>query len=273
MQAFELISKFLYLTELLNNFHAHMDSKLSHLPAWFGEKSVNDDKAPLKQAFSEWSYDSEVGHSTLSCPGALAGTVETLQLVVDINAAKDDFKTFATKYLKDHQLTNTKLIRQLLKQAGFPGIRLRQVYRHIRTLSFHPKRISFTQTHHNTYRIISKEEALLRLQKVGSGPNIDWQKAKLASISDEKLVIRHDIKPLWAVNASTFKFDTGRSQYLKLLTRLPVVYLHDETQPLSLVGFSRPYQRHQKKPRSDKRIESTPFLPSIFAYRYKAMNG
>ncbi len=269
MFATDIVSKFLHIVTLLENFKLHIDSELMDKPAWVNDWKLMTDKQAIKNSFTEFSHHNLISQSTLSCPGALAGTNETLLQIAMINEAKDDFRRTVGLYLDSFKTKNTRIIRDILTQSGFSPIRLRQVYRRIHVVQFHPKRISFTRTHHSSHRIITREEALIRLDKVGKGANIELQKKRLAAIDDPYFVVRHQIKPIWAVNISTFKKDNGQINYMKYMTRLPIVYLHDDSLPLPIVGLSRPYTRHKLIARCDKSIEPIPVLPSIFAYRYK----
>ncbi|MCW8452595.1 hypothetical protein [Legionella quinlivanii] len=269
MLATDIVSQFEALMERLNQLSCHIDTVLYDKPAWLGGEKITD-KSFIKSVFKEFSFDSSIGQCTLSCPGALAGTLETLEIIKQVNQQKLDFRISVDFYLKARGLSGTAAIHDLLRQAGYSAIRLRQVYRTIHGISFHPRRISFTQTRHNSHRVITRSEAEERLMKIGQGANIDWQKERLQLIDDKTLVIQHVIKPIWAVNISTFKQEDGRATHQKLLTRLPIVYLQDANLPEPLVGFSRKYQRQSDRSRKDKAIEATPLLPSLCAYRYKS---
>jgi hypothetical protein len=75
------------------------------------------------------------------------------------------------------------------------------------------------------------------------------------------------MKPYAAVNVS-FRDASGALVMDKIHTSLPIFFLKDPKAALPEVRFSSP-RRTPKQARSDKKVEDSPFLPSISAYRYK----
>lgn len=207
---------------------------------------------------------------TYSCPGAVAGTDQTIALIQQVNAAKDAFKLAVTEIKQGSKQDISKVIRALLAQKGHTAIKLKQVYRHIPYINYHPRRIAWSKGKHGLSKTISLHEAKRLLLKAGRGEHIDIQLAKLSMLDDKtRLVIHRDIKPCWVVNIATFK-EGKKSQFEDLKTSLPIFYLFDFGLEPPVVCLSEPNQRIVKT-RADKVLEAAPFLPSISAYRTKCL--
>jgi hypothetical protein len=266
-----IIEHYQIILSTLEKLASHIKQDLNTYPSWIKEEDkIISDFDKLINAFCYFLPGGPTPQHTFACPGAFAGNEQTILLVDTVNQAKQQFREVANSYLANQKITDTLVVRQLLARAGYPGIKLRQVYRHIRYINFHPRRISFTRVRHNSHRIIDKQEALERVTKAGQGLHISVQQDQLRALDhDAFLVIHRDVQPIWACNISTFKNDDGKSSFLKILTSIPLLYLHDSTQPLPMIAFSKPITRHQLGPRCDKKIEEQVFLPSISAYRYK----
>ncbi|WP_103989366.1 hypothetical protein [Legionella quinlivanii] len=203
--------------------------------------------------------------ATSAYQGALGGLPITLQLAEAFNAAKDRFHENCKSYMNEQKQRETLIIHMILRNAGFPPVKLKQVYRHIPILNFHPRLISYCRLRHNSKIKVSPSEAQQRLKKAGKGAHIDIQLDKITQ--QDKLVIHRETHSLWAANISTFKDSSNRVTTRKLLTSMPVIYLHDKQYPEPRVKYSEQRERHQRR---DKRIENDVFLKSIHAYRYKS---
>lgn len=209
---------------------------------------------------------------TFACMGAVGCTLDTLTLIDTVNAAKDNFRRIIDTYLKQLSPTkrDTTIIRDILARHGHPSIKLKQVYRHIKYLTYHPRKISFTQVAHSTHKPVTRPMAEKLLHEVGEGKHIEVQLAKISLLGpQDKLIIRRDIHDCWLVNVATFKNNEGRSTFSKIWTSMPLFYVLDEKLPYPHVSFSNRYDKHKKGPRADKMLEDKPFLTSISAYRYK----
>jgi hypothetical protein len=270
MNSLKVIEHFKALHYQLNELAEHISNDLASYPVWVMDKGeLTNNRNIAEKIFLEFSHHSNLGQETLSCPGSIAGNLKTVDLVKNINEAKSVFQATCSFYLKMLDTRDTQPIRKLLGGIGYPDIKLRQIYRKINYINFHPRKISFTLSKHNSHRVVSKKEALDKLNKLGQGSHIHWQCDLIKKMDDEKIVIHDEIKPIWAVNLSTFKKEDGKSDFMKILTRLPIIYLHDFNLPPPQVNFSRGYERKNNSPRADKKIETEPFLPSLRGYKYK----
>lgn len=268
-----IVEAFEAVEQALNQLCLHVHDELREFPLWIdngaGALTANRDKV----IYALKHFQPTLGlapQETYACVGAVGGTRETLHLVERVNHAKTQFKQHVDQYLKETGGRDTALIREILAHHGYPAIKLKQVYRQIRTIPYHPRRIAFSQGRHNSHKIITKRQAEQLLQEIGQGLHIEIQLAKLSLLgSQEKLAIHRDVQACWLANVATFKNEEGHSITEKVQTSLPLFYCHDLQLPEPHVLFSQRSTRHKALPRADKRIEDEPFLSSLSAYRYK----
>lgn len=266
---FDIIQHYSYFLTVLQQFVDHIHNDLQAFPIWIADKQqLSHNRAKLLAAVSLLSHSGDSGQETFSCPGLFGGNEQTILLQKKLNDAKDAFQQIVQHFLKQESLMVTTVVRDILAKAGFPHVKLRQVYRHIKQIPFHPRRVSFGFAKSSSHRIISAIEAERLLYKVGKGANIDIQLKKVYELSDsDSLVIVRQIKPVWVANAATFKNEDGLSHTLKIRTSLPLVYYQDMSRPKPDVQFAKVSLKRGE--RSDRQLEEEPFLPSISAYRYK----
>ncbi|MGQ3887489.1 DNA replication terminus site-binding protein [Legionella sp. CNM-1927-20] len=274
MSAIDIIDCFNALLKNLEEFKIHVYQELKNNPVWINDPSnkeilISDYNHFIAALTDFYPGDLETPQHTKSFQGALGGNLTTLQLVNSVNKSKDQLKAVINEYLNEIKTKDTQVIHTLLKNARFPRLKLKQVYRHIPCIDYHPRRITFTQVKHNSHKVISKKELAARLDKIGKGRHIDVQQQKLQYLDDDKLAIHRDTQSLSAVNIATFKNEEGLSFTRKLMTSMPIVYLQQDNLPLPEVGYSRRQKRSLSTVRSDKKIEDEVFLPSAAAYRYK----
>jgi len=267
----QFIRCFTALLQALDACKAHIQSDLSQLPLWVDNGAeafvANRDKV----LFALGNFGPTQGLSpqeTFKCPGVVAGTPQTLALIDNVNHAKNAFKETVHACQKAMQQDVTKFVRDSLAHAGYPGIKLKQVFRHILYIDYHPRRIAWTKGKHTTSKQLSKQDSEKLLDKAGQGLHIEIQKIKLNGLNPQTTLIKHRaIKPCWVVNIGSFK-ENNCSAYEDIRTALPLFYLHHQQLPHPIVCFTKP-RRQSRKVRMDKQIESVVFLPSISVYRYK----
>jgi DNA replication terminus site-binding protein (Ter protein) len=267
----QFVSYFTTLLQALDTCNAHIQSNLSELPLWVDNGANEFVKNRGKVIFALGNFVPTQGLSpqeTFKCPGVVASTLQTLKLIDEVNQAKSAFKQLVRTCQQTMQLDMTKFVRTTLAHAGYPGIKLKQVFRHIIYIDYHPRRIAWTKGKHTTSKQLSKQASEKLLDKAGQGLHIEIQKAKLNSLHHQTKLIKHRaIKPGWVVNIGAFK-ENNCSAYEDIRTALPLFYLHDQQLPNPIVCFAKP-RLQTRKMRADKQIESVAFLPSISVYRYK----
>ena len=267
----QFVSCFTALLQALDSFNAHIQTELNKLPLWVDNGAEVFVRNRDKVIFALANFSPTQGLSpqeTFKCPGVVAGTAQTLMLIDRLNQSKSSFKELVRVCQQSTQQDITKFVRDTLAHAGYPGIKLKQVFRHINYINYHPRRIAWTKGKHTTSKQLSKHASEKLLDKAGQGLHIEIQKVKLNGLHAETKLIKHRaIKPGWVVNIGSFK-ENNCSAYEDIRTALPLFYLHDQQLPNPIVCFSK-LRAKNRKIRIDKQIESVAFLPSISVYRYK----
>jgi hypothetical protein len=267
----QFIRGFTALLEALDAFKAHIQSDLSQLPLWVDNGAEDFVKNRDKVIFALGNFGPTQGLSpqeTFKCPGVVAGTQQTLVLIDKVNQAKNAFKKTVHACQQTMQKDITKFVRDSLAYQGYPGVKLKQVFRHIIYIPYHPRRIAWTKGKHTTSKQLSKKDSEKLLDKAGQGLHIEIQKIKLSGLPHQTTLIKHRaIKPGWVVNIGSFK-ENNCSAYEDIRTALPLFYLHNQQLPHPIVCFAKPRVQNRKI-RMDKKIESVAFLPSISVFRYK----
>lgn len=267
----DIISSFELFLKALDKLCEHVLNDLKQYPVWI-DNGHGQFIHSRKQAVSAIKHISP--HINLSptetfvCPGVMGGTIKTFALIDKLNKSKDDFKQKVLKYNDICKRNTTRPVREILAIAGYGGVKLIQVYRHITYVEFHPRRIAWSKSKNATYKRISITAARNMLLKAGKGKHIDMQLSKLGLLkSHQNLVIFRQTRDYWGVNIATFKNQYGHSKNYRLRNEsLPLFYLHDKKLPEPIVCFSN---IGKVRKRSDKKIEDMSFLKSIKAYRYK----
>lgn len=267
----QLILLFEELLNLISQLNLHIQTDLKELPLWVdnGADGFVSNRSKVMLALGNFSPTPGLSpQETFKCPGAVASTLTTLDLIAEVNAAKNIFKALVRLCHQEMKQDVSKFVRDTLAHAGYPSIKLKQVFRHIAFITYHPRRISWTKGKHTTSKLLSKKASEEMLIKAGKGEHIEIQRVKLNNLDHKaKLVQYRCIKPIWVVNIASFK-ENKRSKYEDIRTALPLFYLHDQQLTGPMVGFGK-LRVQNRKTRSDKKIESVPFLPSISVYQYK----
>jgi len=267
----QFINHFESLLDKLEQLNAHIKCDLSELPLWVDNDAEVFVRNRDKVIFALANFGPTQGLSpqeTFKRPGVVAGTPKTLALIDKVNQAKSTFKELVRACQQSTQQDITKFVRGALAHAGYPAIKLKQVFRHIIYIAYHPRRIAWTKGKHTTSKQLSKQASEKLLDQAGQGLHIEIQKVKLSGLHHQTKLIKHRaIKPGWVVNIGSFK-ENNCSAYEDIRTALPLFYLHNQQLPNPIVCFGK-LRVQNRKMRVDKQIESVAFLPSISVYRYK----
>ncbi|HAF86957.1 MAG: hypothetical protein CMF38_00510 [Legionellaceae bacterium] len=267
----DIIQLFRQFKHHLTQLNQHICHELNHLPKWIADtnfETLNYDEEHLLAALMQLAPQTEMPQATYACPGAVGCTHDTMQLITQLNQTKSEFKALIQQFLRVHQYDDTKIIRDLLKKDGHGLIKLKHVYRHIKVIDYHPRRIALGQSRSSSHRVISIDDAINLLNRTGQGAHIDIQIKQVQQLPmHSTLVILRKIPAHWVANISTFKDNAeGMSTTVKIKSSLPIFYIHDASLPMPVVEFAK--KRSKEKQRSDKKLEDEAFLPSISAYRY-----
>ncbi len=269
----DIVSSFETFLCALDALCLHVHDDLNKLPVWVDNEKGQfiNDRDKLIYVLKHISPKAGLApQETYSCPGVVGATSETIKLIDKVNTAKDDFKKVVLKYKDIFKANPTKPARQILASAGYGGVKLVQVYRHIPYIDFHPRRIAWSLSKDSRNQRISISQAKEMLLRTGQGEHIEIQLAKLSLLKPrDRLVIYRPLGEYWGINIATFKDKHNHSTNYRIRKEsLPLFYLHNEKLSDPDVCFSKKSDRYNTKIRVDKKIEERPFLKSIKAYRY-----
>jgi hypothetical protein len=269
----EIVGAFEAFLFAIDKLCLHIIDDLKDYPIWVdnGHGEFVNDRDKVVYVLKHISPKLDLNpQETYSCPGAVGATYKTFELIQEVNIAKDNFRSNVQEYKDLFKPNPTRPARQIIAAAGYGGVKLLQVYRHIHFIDFHPRRIAWTKSKKSSNVIINKAQAEKLIYKIGKGEHIDIQLAKLSLLKpDQQLVVYRPLRSFWGVNTSTFKDNDNYSTFHRIREiSLPLFYLHESGLPTPLVCFSSKSSR-KVNVRMDKLAEDEPFLKSIHAYRYK----
>ena len=229
-----------------------------------------------------WYEGSGDGRETLTCPGIVGASAETLVAAQACNTAKDAFKSavLALKQLGRveekaaiaHLHRRQELIASAMRQMGATRLNLKQAYRHIPLLMERPLKIGFTWSRQGRViqRIKPAEARRLLVQRVKT-PQIDVELQHVAQLNEQEVLAQvRSVCPHLRANL-VFAVDGSSSVRRRLMqTPLPVLVplLLDQSLPEFVPVASEPPVSLRLR-RADVRIEDEPFLPSVRVYRYR----
>ncbi len=229
-----------------------------------------------------WYEGSEDGRETLTCPGIVGASPETLIAAQTCNTAKDAFKTavLALKTLGriEMKAAMTDLHRRqesitvAMRRMGAARLNLKQAYRHIPLLVERPLKIGFTWSRQG--RVIQRTrlaDVRRLLEQRVETPQVLLERQRLAEISsDEVLAQVRSVCPHLRANL-VFAATEGSGVRRRLMqTPLPIVTPLQPSQSLpEFVPVPAEPPVGLRLRRADVRIEDEPFLPSVRVHRYR----
>jgi hypothetical protein len=282
----DLLESFECMLAVLDDFCTLLRQDAA-LPAWVSrtEQEVQDDLAVrLKAVYlyqALWYEDDQDGRETLTCPGIIGASLETMEAAQACNAAKEAFKAavLALKTLskpdanalmvdlhKRHEVVATAM-----KRMGAARLNLKQAYRHIPLLGRRPEKIGFTWSKQGrTIQRTGVAEARRLLQRRRETPQVQLELHRLAGIPEYEVLARvRSVCP--HLRANIVFMGTGRQVQRRLMQApLPILVPLQAGERLpEFVPIPPEPVGGLRLQRSDVRIEEDVFLPSIRAYRYR----
>lgn len=229
--------------------------------------------------------DDQAPREILISAGFIGASPETLKLAQELNEGKNAFKqsVLALKSLKlsikdnliaqDMQSILKKrpnVLTKTLQHAGLSRIHLKQCYRQIPILLHAPQKISWTWAHTRSIKKITVAQADSLLSQKGDNPNIEVQRKKLYSLSNnEPLAIIQELAPHLRANI-VFNID---HHIKRMMIKGPMPIFFPATRQTPYPQYKAPKQKQEKNKnrviRSDVKIDPTPFLPAIRVHRYQ----
>ncbi|WP_133245419.1 DNA replication terminus site-binding protein [Pelagibaculum spongiae] len=250
-----------------------------------GEASFNQpaQSAAIK-IFNQYQYlDEQPSRNTITMPGLLACTAETLSIATQLNAAKQRFEKLMqqlkTEKIKRDEESLTASIEQILKlrnveayetlnRHGLARLNLRQCYRQITVLEQKPLKVSWSWANTRAIKKIKTSKAIEMLLKRPDSDAKEVQLAKLQTLTADTLLAQvQQLTPHRRVNLVFKEQDQIRRQMIK--GSLPILYPDLANQKLpDFRPCSAQPSRADRLERLDKKIEEEVFIPSLRIHRY-----
>jgi hypothetical protein len=281
-----LLESFEYLLESLNVFCMAVRHDVG-IPAWVSrtEQEIAQNipmriKA-VRLYHALWYEEDQEGRETLTCPGIVGGTEETLAAAHACNAAKDNFKSaiLALKALSKPE-SNALLmdlykrnqeVAAAMKRIGAARLNLKQAYRHIPVLNKRPTKIGFTWSKQGrTIQRTTVIEARRLLERRSDTPQVRLELQRLANISEQEMLAR--VRSVCPHLRANILFENGQSGIERRLMQAPLpilIPLSPRERLPEFVPISPEPVGSLRLQRSDVRIEDELFLPTIRIYRYR----
>jgi len=230
-----------------------------------------------------WYEDSQDGRETLTCPGIVGASPETLEAALVCNSAKDEFKAavLALKVLgrvETHGAMNDlhrrwESVAVAMRRMGAARLNLKQAYRHIPVLEQRPLKIGFTWSKQG--RVIQRTSvtaARSLLEQRVETPQIQLELRRLAEIREPETLARvRGVCPHLRANL-VFAVEQGSPEIRRRLMQAPLpllVPLRPGERLPEFVAVSPEPPTAPRLRRADVRIEDDPFLPSVRIHRYR----
>ena len=283
---FSLLESFSAMRDSLNAFCAMVRHEA--LPAWVSrtdqEVTENLDmriKAiQLYQAL--WYEDGQDGRETLTCPGIVGASLETLAAAWKCNVGKDAFKkaVLALKGLTRSQANGLmddlhrrqETVAIAMRRMGTARLNLKQAYRHVPFLDQRPMKIGFTWSKQG--RVIQRTSvatARRLLEQRIETPQVCLDLQRLAEIRSNEMLARvRGVCPHLRANI-VFSDSQGHGVQRRLMQApLPIlVPLQCGERLPEFVPVTPEPPAVPRLRRTDVRIEDEPFLLSIRVHRYR----
>lgn len=281
-----LLDSFEKLLLTLTNFCSGLRQDES-LPVWIfrTEAEVNASvsmRTKAVQLFQAlWYEDGQDGRDTLTCPGIIGASAQTLTLARGCNEAKDAFKAAVlnlkalpkaeadTLMLDLHRRDAT--VAAAMKRMGAARLNLKQAYRHVPLLDNRPVKIGFTWSKQGrTIQRTSVGEARRLLERRRETPQIRTELERLAGVAETETLAR--VRRVCPHLRANLVFAAEDEEVERRLMQAPLPLLIPLSSGESLPEFvpiSSEPGGNSRLQRSDVRIEPEVFLPSIRIHRYR----
>lgn len=287
----DVINSFNALKSSLHTACEHIGTIDQNLPAWFQAPSglpcaINSTMRQQACALlRQLEYlDHQLPREILVGAGIIAASKATINALVNLNTAKNNFKQAVLKLKAAKVTTNHDLLAQNFEQLlpqrdpsiasnlsrmGLARLHLKQCYRKIPFFNLRPNKVSWTWANTRSIKKISVEEALAMLNKHTPDAGIERQINLLRGLTNaESLAIVQDLAP--HLRANIVFPDSSATKRIMVKGPVPLFYLANEDE--GLPEFSPPRVKRGKNKdrviRKDVKINPEPFLPAIRAHRY-----
>ncbi len=229
-----------------------------------------------------WYEDGQDGRETLTCPGLVGASPETMAEAHACNAAKDDFKAavLALKFLARAEATaamadlhrRQEVVAAAMRRMGAARLNLKQAYRHLPLLDRRPLKVGFTWSKQG--RVIQRTsvaDARRLLEQRIETPEIDQELQRLVKIPEDEMLARvRSVCPHLRANVVFAALGGSGVERRLMQTPLPILIPLQPGESLpDFVPTAPDLLRNPRLRRADVRIEDEPFLPAVRVHRYR----
>lgn len=260
------------------------------LPAWVSSAESEpsgslDMRAKAVRIYRAlWYEDDQDGRETLTCPGIVGVSRDTLAAAHACNAIKDDFKAAVLALKMVDRVEADAMMADLhrrqesvttaMRRMGAARLNLKQAYRHVPLLEQRPLKIGFTWSRQG--RVIQRTSVVAArrlLEQRVETPQIRLELQRLAEVpNDETLARVRSVCPHLRANIVFTATDGSGVRRRLMQTPLPILVPLSQGELLpDFVPVMPEPPVNPRLRRADVRIEDEPFLPSIRVHRYRAL--
>lgn len=228
-----------------------------------------------------WYQDGQDGRETRSCFGFIAVNEATLKLANKVNDLKDTFKQLVQTLQKQNKQQWLELKGQLARRhsslqeqlhfSGLSRLHLKQTWRTITVTDRTPVRVGFNWYHSGrSIQKVSVQQAYDALARLDtSSAHIQTQLSAVSQLASHTPLAK--VQNLAPTMRANLFFEDGKTPARQAMNiSLPILFKSHKEKRLPQHNEPEidPPQTRQRAVRSDRKIEDTPFLPSIRVHRY-----
>lgn len=260
--------------------------RTDRLPLWVSRtedeitagREMRDKAAQLFQSL--WYEDGQDGRETLTCPGLIGASRNTLAAAHTLNDTKDAFKETVLRLKRLRKAEADSVLLELhkrnqevalaMRRMGVSRLNLKQAYRHVPLLDERPAKVGFTWSKQGrTIQRLSVPEARRLLERRSETPQIRQELDRLSRLpNDEPLARARPVCPHLRANV-VFEGHAERERRL-IQTPLPLLIPLQAGESLpDFVPVPPEPSGIQRLRRSDVRLEDEPLLPLLQVFRYR----
>lgn len=228
-----------------------------------------------------WYVDGQDGRETRSCHGVIAGNTQIIEAAKTVNKQKEQLhkqiKTLQKEDKKSWKTTQQEMLqrhpgtKERLHWAGLDRLHLKQLYRQIPIIENPPEKVGFSwYTSGRSIKKITPEDAQILLEKFNyQDTHIKMQLEAVAKLkADTPLAQVQQLAPIMRANL-VFEHN-GKVSRKALNASLPLLINSSDGQlPIYNPQSLTPPEQRIRLERSDQRLETEVFLPSIRVFKYQ----
>lgn len=267
-------------------------------PFLYAESAISLAKRAFEDIFYDWGRQQDVealkpeesptdkalklpekdGRETQVWLGGIGVDQAQLELAKEVNRCKDRFQEAVQNLRQRVQQENSggesqayKTFRKILGDNSLGLVSLRQAYRHIHMLEETPAsiRFSFSVGGRSIKRMTIGQAKDLLVKKGWEGKNIEVAFAKLNNQKTGHVIAQvQELAGYFKANVAWPEPDEGEVRRQTIPVFLPILYLANNKITPSHQPHPPTSSQTRTKPRSDRKLESEPFIQGLRLYAY-----